>query len=255
MTYGALAARAGGRRRPAAPRAARAAAGTPGGPGPAPASCDADGTCGTTWVGAERDGWAAGRGFVNGSFISTASLPARARSTVQRLSAHRGPATPAAAAPRCGPAGAPAAGRPRARSTSAASTGPPRGRPSRPAGSSAVRGVGGEQDQAAPAARDGLRRPRRPPAPRRASLLRTADVSDSAGTPQVAPDHLRPLVGRAAVDHQRHVAGRAGSGRPSRGGLQRAGLDPLARRAAAWPSPRARAARGGAHAGDHEDGR
>ena len=68
------------------------------------------------------------------------------------------------------------------------------------------------------------------------------------------PDHLRPLVGRAAVDHQGHVAGRE---RPAdrAGGLQRAALDPL---------PRVRQRRhrlgheqhaGGADAGDHEDGR
>ena len=59
------------------------------------ASCDADGPCGTTWVGAERDGWAAGRGFVNGSFISTASLPATGRAAAHDASgrgrsAHRG---------------------------------------------------------------------------------------------------------------------------------------------------------------------
>ena len=103
MTYGALATLGLRRRRPAAaPPGARGAAATRRWTGAAGWPCGAGGTCGTTWVGADRDGWAAGRGFVNGSFISTASLPARAAAQ-RRAAAVSAPgrATPAAGAPRC----------------------------------------------------------------------------------------------------------------------------------------------------------
>ena len=115
----------------------------------------------------------------------------------------------------------------------------------------------GSRRRAGPGGARCARPPRRPTRPRRArrvSLLRTAAVRDSAGTPQVAPDHLRPLVGRAAVDHQRHVA--RGEGPADRaGGLQRAELDPLARVRQRRHRLGHEQHAGGADAGDHEDGR
>ena len=92
MTYGASP------RGPAAVPSGCAAGGTNGcgdsrWTGAGTASCDADGPCGTTWVGAERDGWAAGRGFMNGSFISTASLPATGRAAAHDASGAAGQPT------------------------------------------------------------------------------------------------------------------------------------------------------------------
>ena len=135
-------------------------------------------------MGADRDGWAVGRGFVSGSFISTASLPARARQRRAAAVSAPGPATPAAGAPRWSPAGAPAAGRPRAparrrpRPAAPPRAGEPAGRVSTSGDSAASRTRWRPLRETASATAATARA-------RRVSLLRTAAVRDSAGTPQV----------------------------------------------------------------------